>query len=130
MHILSYILFALVGVVFNVGTAYWHGRQYVRMSNGEKYFKIRHGWWGFLYMGLIALNWFLTENVNTTVALVLVRKPLFDTVYNVTRGLGIFFVSETTTSFIDQWHLSVYGKRSEVYQTIYFITSFILIMTA
>jgi len=114
-------LIVLLPIAINVIMAGIHANM---IKEGKK---IKHGLWGGGYLiGLVALcfaydwggfNWWLLLDG------LLIRKVFFDIPLNLFRGLPFFYVSSTTTSIIDRFHNSVFGKHSEIYMTIYFLAS-------
>lgn len=73
------------------------------------------------YIGLTFCLMAITKSMVLFPASILIHKLAYDTAYNIFRGLPLFFVSTSPTSFIDRIHLYFFGKYSEIYLIIYFL---------
>lgn len=130
MRALAEILF----ICLNVIMAGVHANIIKRMERetliyGFPKSKIKHGWWGLAYgaavAGLSGLWWWKSgsawQGVELAVCAVFVRKVFFDLPLNLFRGKPLFYVSTSTTSLIDRFHNRVFGNKSEIYMTLYFL---------
>lgn len=108
-------------IAFNI----WMARYHSRLLKKDK--KIKHGLWGGLYL-LVAGGLSLCFGWWFFLSTLLLRKFLFDTALNLYNGRAIFFVSKETTSIIDRVHYWAFGLHSEIYQFIYFVGWFILMI--
>lgn len=101
-----------VAIVINVVMADYHAYLIIK---GKRIF---HGLWSMVYFGLVCLIW---TNPIYLINCLFIRKFFFDTALNYFRGFNFFHVSTKTTSLIDKLHFKLFGTKSEVYQTTYFI---------
>lgn len=109
-------------IAFNI----WMARYHSRLLKRDK--KIKHGLWGLSYVVLsVAITCFLGD-LWLLIACFLLRKFLFDISLNLYNGRGIFFVSKETTSIIDRVHYWAFNIHSEIYQFIYFVGWFVLMI--
>lgn len=133
---LTVLAFACINVI--VGA--YHGSLTKRMEReaaeyGAPKTKIKHGWWAAAYFGVVALllwlsgwDWWLAA------AGVAIRKPTFDTAYNLSRfnklgyishevkiikGKGAWWVALWRGKFIDWIHWVIFKRYVLVYQAIY-----------
>lgn len=110
------IYIAEIGLIaFNIWMAHYHAGLI------KKGVTPKHGLWGLSYAVLLAAACILTKSWLLAIAGVLIRKVVFDISLNLFRGLPMFYVSNSTTSIIDKVHNKIFGKRSEVYLTLYAI---------
>jgi len=86
----------------------------------------KHGWWALLYVAVTAILCLLFHSWVLALCSALLRKIAFDLSLNLFRGKPLFYVSGTTTSLIDKFHNKLFGKRSEVYLSIYLVALIIL----
>jgi hypothetical protein len=126
-------------VFINLLIAFIHARQWKNSQTGKPFWEIKHGWWAFLYLGLVMIpvialkshygyyNWLLG------VILIILRKPVFDCSYNYYRGYGLFYVSKhatkneaSSTSIIDDIHWKLFKNKAEIYQPIYLFIALLL----
>lgn len=110
MILIAEILLLLV----NIAMAYYHSE----LIKDDK--PIKHGWWGLSYFAVAALmslasTWWLL------LCAALIRKVFFDLSLNLFRGKPLFYVSSTSTSIIDRVHYRIFGNKSEIYMSIYFV---------
>ncbi len=64
--------------------------------------KIKHGINALIYLGLLIPVFLITYNWLLIIGLLLVRIPVFNTALNYFRGLPLTYISDSTTSIIDQ----------------------------
>lgn len=102
-------------VAINIIMAFHH---HLMMQDGER---IKHGWWGALYLSFAGLAGLLTNSWLLFVNSLFIRKVVFDTALNLFNHRPLFFVSTETTSIIDKLHYKIFKKNSELYMSIYFI---------
>lgn len=93
----------------------WHHSELIKDDK-----PIKHGLWGLGYLSLVIVmsifsSWWLL------LAGLLIRKVFFDLSLNLFRGKPLFYVSASSTSIIDRIHYRIFGKRSEIYQSLYFV---------
>lgn len=100
-------------VLGNIVMAWWHSKLIAKGITPK------HGLWGLSYLAVAGLLAFLTHSWLLLVASLLIRKVVFDVSLNLFRGLPTFYVSSSSTSIIDDIHNGLFGKRSEVYLTLY-----------
>lgn len=101
-------------LLVNIAMAYHHSE----LIKDDK--PIKHGWWGLSYFVLAVVmsifsSWWLL------LAAMLIRKVFFDLSLNLFRGKPLFYVSSTSTSIIDRIHYKIFGNKSEIYMSIYFV---------
>jgi len=116
---------AYLSQVFLIAFNIWMARYHSRLLKQDK--KIKHGIWGGLYL-LVAVGLSLCFGWWFFLSTLLLRKFLFDTALNLYNGRALFFVSKETTSIIDRVHYWAFGLHSEIYQFIYFVGWFILMI--
>lgn len=73
------------------------------------------------YIGITFCLCAIEKSLLLLPASLLIHKLVYDTAYNLFRGLPLFFVSTSPTSFIDRIHFYFLGKNSEIYLIIYFL---------
>jgi hypothetical protein len=78
-----------------------------KINAGEK---IYHGINGLIYGILLCFSFIITHSYLTTIALAILRIPVFNTALNVMRGLPATYVSTSTTSLIDKWTYKIISK--------------------
>ena len=114
-----YILqIVLAGI--NISMAAYHAK----LIKSEK--KINHGLWA---AGYLAVAVWLSLWVHSWWLMILslfIRKVVFDLSLNLFLKRQLFFVSTETTSLIDKWHYKLFGKRSEIYMSIYCIVIIVI----
>lgn len=88
--------------------------------------KINHAFWGGLYLAVAVLFSWLNHSWILFVCSLLIRKVVFDLSLNLFLGRQLFYVSTETTSVIDRLHYKLFGKKSELYMSIYFLITIIL----
>lgn len=64
--------------------------------------RIYHGINGLVYSGLLLLAFLITHSWTVVLGLALLRIPVFNTTLNYFRGLPLTYLSDSTTSIIDQ----------------------------
>lgn len=64
--------------------------------------RIYHGINGLVYSGLLLLAFLITHSWTVVLGLALLRIPVFNTTLNYFRGLPLTYLSNSTTSIIDQ----------------------------
>lgn len=64
--------------------------------------RIYHGINGLVYIGLLVPVYLLTHSISLVIGLCLLRIPVFNTALNYFRGLPLTYLSDSTTSIIDQ----------------------------
>jgi hypothetical protein len=117
---------AYLSQVFLIAFNIWMARYHSRLLKKDK--KIKHGLWGGLYVAVCIGIACYFQDVWLVIACFLLRKFLFDTALNLYNGRAIFFVSKETTSLIDRFHYWAFGLHSEIYQFIYFVGWFVLMI--
>jgi hypothetical protein len=90
------ILFYLLFVVINVILAY-RDAQLIK-----KHQRIYHGFNATVYVFLLILVHLATSNPLLILALLIQRVSVFNTALNYFRGLSLTYISDSTTSIIDQ----------------------------
>lgn len=130
MRIIAEIL--LIG--FNIWMAWYHAKIIAR--NG----KVKHGWWGALYLGVAAAMSIQLDSITLFIASLFIRKVFFDSALNLFRNLGLFYVSPELARIttlkqaikkgktIDWLHYKAFGENSEVYMFIYLAVICVLTM--
>ena len=102
--------------------------------------KIKHGWWGALYIGIATLFAILNHSIWLFLAALLIRKLFFDTTLNLSRSpqLRLFYISpevKKVTGFFDalrkgkfnDWvHWKIFGTKPEIYAILYFLILIVL----
>lgn len=130
---LTVLAFACINVI--VGA--YHGSLTKRMEReaaeyGVPKTKIKHGWWAAAYFGFVALllwlsgwDWWLAA------AGVAIRKPTFDTAYNLSRFNKLGYISNEVKIIKGLWdairrgktidwiHWVIFGRHQLIYQAIY-----------
>lgn len=100
-------------VAYNVLTA-WINAVIIKRNK-----PIHHGMWAALYAAFcIAVMWW-ARNEYMVFFCLLIRKPVFDVLLNAFRGLPLLYVARDPASIIDDIHLSLFGKKSELYLMVY-----------
>lgn len=117
---------AYLSQVFLIAFNIWMARYHSRLMKRDK--KIKHDLWGGLYVAVSLSITCLFGDLWLLIACFLLRKFLFDTALNLYNGRAIFFVSKETTSLIDRFHYLAFGLHSEIYQFIYFVGWFVLMI--
>lgn len=130
-------LTVLMLAVYNVFVGVYHANLTKRMEAetaiyGAPKTKIKHGWWAFLYVGILALCWWASDwNWWMPAAGVLVRKPFFDTAYNLARFGRFTYISNEVKIITGLWdalrrgktidwiHWVIFRQNVWVYQAIY-----------
>ena len=92
LKIVLFILFILA----NIGFAYIDSQK-IKQNK-----PIYHGINGLIYLGLLIPVYILTHSWLTIIGLSLIRIPVFNTFLNYFRGKKLTYISNTTTSIIDQ----------------------------
>jgi len=64
--------------------------------------RIYHGINGLVYSGLLSLAFLITHSWTAVLGLAILRIPVFNTSLNHLRGLPLTYLSDSTTSIIDQ----------------------------
>lgn len=130
LRILAEIL--LIG--FNIWMALYHAKIIAQNKT------VKHGWWGFLYIGVAAALSINLHSVTLFITSLFVRKVFFDSALNLFRGLGLFYVSPELARIdtlkqalkkgktIDWLHYKAFGENSEVYMFIYLAVIAVLTM--
>lgn len=90
------MIWFLIFILINIGLAK------VDASKIAKNFKIYHGINGLVYLALLSGVYFLSHNLILVLGLALLRIPVFNTSLNYFRGLELTYLSNSTTSIIDQ----------------------------
>lgn len=115
-------VFEILLIAANISMAWWHS---VLIEQKQK--TPQHGWWGLAYLSLAVLLSWLCSSWVLFVASLFIRKVFFDLSLNLFRSKPLFYTSATTTSIIDKVHYKLFGNRSEVYMSVYFL--FIIFLT-
>src|SRR5688500_3008564 len=92
MSVLQQVLFVLINIVMA-----WYHSDLIKANK-----PIYHGLWGGLYLGAAALVAYLHRDWTLLVALLCIRKSVFDVSLNLFRGKPMWWKSKTTTSIIDK----------------------------
>jgi hypothetical protein len=112
------IIFAeILLIATNIAMAYWHSQH---LTN------IKHGWWGAAYLAIIGVSSLLLHSWVLMIASLFIRKFVFDLSLNLFRNLPLFYVSTRPKSIIDRMHNYIFGYRSEIYMSIYFMVIIVL----
>jgi hypothetical protein len=90
------MIWYLVFILINIGLAAFDAN---RIS---KHLRIYHGINGLVYLALLGGVYLVTYSWTLILGLTLVRIPVFNTSLNYFRGLKLTYISESTTSIIDQ----------------------------
>lgn len=128
-------LTVLMLAIYNLFVGVYHANLTKRMeaetaAYGAPKTKIKHGWWAFLYVGLLALctwgwDWWVAA------AGVLIRKPFFDTSYNLARFNKLTYISNEVKIITGLWdavrrgktidwiHWVIFKKNVILYQLLY-----------
>lgn len=104
----------IILLIVNVAMAHYHSDL---IKDGKK---IRHGLWGAFYLAATGILVWFTNSWLLIICSLLIRKVIFDLSLNLFRNLPLFYVSTETTSLIDKLHYKLFGKKSEIYISIYF----------
>ena len=104
----------------NIGMAAYHASLFKKGKT------VQHGWWGAGYLALAGVLAWYHHSILFFFAALLIRKIVFDLSLNLFNGRPLFFVSTETTSIIDKLHYKLFGKKSEVYMSIYFVVTIVL----
>lgn len=107
-------------VSINIAMASYHAYLF---KKGET---VKHGWWGLAYLAFAVALSMLHHSWLLFICSLLIRKVVFDLSLNLFLGRQLFYVSTETTSVIDKLHYSIFGKKSEVYMSIYFAAIIVL----
>ena len=119
------ILLFVIFVITNISLAFIDAN---KIKQGQK---IYHGINGLIYFGLLLLVYIAipSSNLLTMLGLSLLRIPVFNTSLNYFRGLPLTYLSNSTTSIIDQLTNSIPKKIGYWPYTITLLTlSLILIL--
>ena len=92
MLIVLFILF----ILFNIGFAY------IDAQKIKQHKPIYHGLNGLIYFILLLVPYLLTHSFTAVLGYALIRIPVFNTFLNYFRGKELTYISNTTTSIIDQ----------------------------
>ena len=90
------MIYFLIFVLINIGLAK------IDANKIAKGIRIYHGINGLIYSALLGGVYLLTHNWMLPLGLALLRIPVFNTSLNYFRGLALTYISESTTSIIDQ----------------------------
>jgi hypothetical protein len=111
----------IVFVVFNIILAYFDARRINRNA------RIYHGINGAVYSVLLLLVYLLTRDWMLIIGLAILRIPVFNTALNYFRDKELTYLSESTTSIIDQFTNSTPKKIGYwTYHTVLLAISLIL----
>lgn len=136
MELIIKILVEIIFVFINIFIAKLQAKQWLNSQKNLPFWKIKHGWWSFLYLGLVMIPIFILQKDNFLwynkinwvlfFSLLILRKPIFDCFYNYFRNYNIFFVSKhlykneaSSSSIIDDLHWKIFKNKAEIYQPIY-----------
>ena len=92
MLIVLFILFILI----NIGFAY------IDAQKIKQHKPIYHGLNGLVYFILLIISYLLTHSFTAVLGYTLIRIPIFNTALNGFRGKELSYISNTTTSIVDQ----------------------------
>ena len=117
-----FLISEIILVIVNLIMAEWH--------NHLKYREVRYNKDIYVigYVGIAFILTAITKSILLVPTAFFLHKVVYDFAYNIFRGLPLFFVSTSPTSFIDRLHLHFLGKNSEIYLIIYFL--FILLINS
>jgi len=87
-----FLLFILINIVLAA----------IDANKIKKGLRIYHGINGLVYCALLGIVYLLASSWTLIIGLTLLRIPVFNTFLNYFRGLELTYLSESTTSIIDQ----------------------------
>lgn len=92
-----------------------------------KEIKIKHGINALIYSGLLIPVYLITKDWFLIAGLLTIRIPVFNTFLNYFRGISLTYISESTTSIVDQLTKKIVKKVGYwTYNIILIIISIIL----
>ena len=104
----------------NLSMAGWHS---FLIKEGRS---IKHGYWAAVYLLFAGLVSYFNNSLLLFICALLIRKVVFDLLLNLFLKRQLFYVSTETTSIIDKLHYKLFGKKSEIYMSIYFAAIIII----
>lgn len=117
------MIYLLIFVLINIGLAA------IDADKIKRGVRIYHGINGLIYSALLGGVYLLTNDWMLTLGLAFLRIPVFNTALNYFRGLALTYVSESTTSIIDQLTRNIVKTLGYwTYNILIIIISLILIL--
>ena len=117
------MIYFLIFVLINIGLAK------IDANKIAKGLRIYHGINGLIYSALLGGVYLLTHNWMLILGLALLRIPVFNTFLNYFRGLALTYISESTTSIIDQLTRNIVKTLGYwTYNILIIITALILVL--
>lgn len=117
------MIWFLIFVLINIGLAV------IDANKIKNNIRIYHGINGLIYSALLGGVYLLTPNWTLILGLALLRIPVFNTFLNYFRGLELTYISESTTSIIDQLTRNIVKTLGYwTYNVLIIIISLILIL--
>ncbi len=116
------IAVALLSIVINILMAWWHS---VLIKNRRP---IKHGYWGGGYFVLSSFLGVFFASIPLFLFFIISRKPVFDPALNLFRGKKWNHISRTTTSMIDDIHVSLFDD-GHWYYYLYALISISILFT-
>ena len=124
MSYLILSIFIIINIIMARYESYLRRKDIMNHTTGS----IKHWIWALIYILLCGIAFFISkENWILVIALIIVRKPVFDISFNLFNGLPAFYKSTTTTSIIDKINNFLFRGNVEFYQFFYIGLTIILV---
>lgn len=116
---MSYILL-IIFIFINICMAEYESFLRKRDIKNGTTGSIKHWFWALIYAALCVGAFFMADkNYILLLALITIRKPVFDISFNLFNDLPAFMVSTTTTSISDKINNWLFHGNAKLYQSIY-----------